>query len=266
MIDCHTHTKYSADGVNCAEEIISAAAEKGLEYIAITDHVDIGYPKRYGFNEGVPDLAAYKASLWPLKEKYSRKIYVAIGAEIGWTPENQGRNTEMLRGSRLEYIINSVHAAGTADPYYPDYFHGRDKRAAYKQYLKCVLDSLYAPYRFHAVAHIGYVGRNAPYADKTMKCGEYGDIIDEILQKIIRAGRIVEINTHVYNLRCPTMPGADILKRYRELGGEYVTFASDAHSADKLLRGYGQAVETAEQCGFKEWTVIKNGRKTTAPF
>ena len=63
----------------------------------------------------------------------------------------------------------AVHACDGNDCYFADYFRGKDKAYAYRSYLEAVRKSLDAPYGYDIVGHIGYVSRNAPYPDKTLR-------------------------------------------------------------------------------------------------
>mgnify|MGYP001509268911 FL=1 len=38
--DCHTHSIFSSDGELSIEKMTAIALEKGLSYLAVTDHVD----------------------------------------------------------------------------------------------------------------------------------------------------------------------------------------------------------------------------------
>ena len=54
-----------------------------------------------------------------------------------------------------------------------------------------------------------------------------------------------------------TNPCTDILKRYRELGGEIITVGSDAHAPADIAADFGQAAEILKSCGFDYYTVFE---------
>ena len=66
--DSHTHTKYSEDSREDPRASVEAAIEKGLKYIAITDHAD---PAHHEGILGVTEqmLSTYIAEIKALKEK-----------------------------------------------------------------------------------------------------------------------------------------------------------------------------------------------------
>lgn len=61
---------------------------------------------------------------------------------------------------------------------------------------------------------------------------------------VIKNGKGIELNTsyHRYGLKDAT-PSVNILKRYRELGGDIITIGSDSHSPEQL----GTYIENARQ-------------------
>lgn len=60
-------------------------------------------------------------------------------------------------------------------------------------------------------------------------------IISEILKTVISDGKGIEFNTsyHRYGLK-DTTPSTNILRLYRELGGEIITIGSDSHRPEHL--------------------------------
>ena len=49
----------------------------------------------------------------------------------------------------------------------------------------------------------------------------------------------------------------DILKRYKELGGEIITVGSDAHKPENLLHHFSRAKAVLEECGFQYYTIFQ---------
>ena len=71
-------------------------------------------------------------------------------------------------------------------------------------------------------------------------------------------GKAIELNTSgLRQVLGDTMPNFHLLKRFRELGGEYVTLGSDAHKAEELGEGIPRAMEMLEEAGFEYRTVYK---------
>ncbi|MDE7373415.1 MAG: histidinol phosphate phosphatase, partial [Clostridia bacterium] len=130
-----------------------------------------------------------------------------------------------------------------------------DKQTAYLKYLNCVRESLFVPYRYDIVGHIGYVSRKAPYADPKLYYSEFACILDEILKIIIDKGKILEVNTSVMPKVGEFLPGADILARYYELGGRKVSFGSDAHKSERIADKRALVIAELKRIGFTYLTV-----------
>ncbi len=258
-IDCHLHTSISPDGIDAPEKVINAAIDMGLEHICLTDHMDLFYSDMQF--QGVTNIDAHVKKLLPLKEKYKDKIYVCVGIECGWKKENEQANAKAVNCAGLEYIINSIHEVNGNDCYYKKTYEGKTKDEAYAEYFTAILNSLDAPYPFHAIGHMTYVSRYAPYPNAKISRGDYTDYIDAILKKLVEKGTVLELNSHTGNSGAYSMPELDIACRYRELGGEFITFSSDAHTVSRICDNYEFIAQKALDNGFKYFTVIQNGRK-----
>lgn len=77
LTDLHNHTNFSYDGKNTCEEIIENAISNGIEVIGICDHQ---------FSVG-SDLYRYVNKIKECKNKYSDRIKILCGLEIGCRPK-----------------------------------------------------------------------------------------------------------------------------------------------------------------------------------
>jgi histidinol-phosphatase (PHP family) len=79
--------------------------------------------------------------------------------------------------------------------------------------------------------------------------------LDRLLTEIIRNNKALEVNTS--GLRQDiglTMPEEKIIRRYKELGGKYITLGSDAHKASDVGAGIEDAMKLVKNCGFDKIT------------
>ena len=98
--DMHTHTHWSADGKSTLEEMVAAAAARGYEYYAITDH-------SHYLREG--KLARQLEEIEALRERYpSMRILAGVEANIRSSGEVDVSEDEL---SRLDWVVASVHQA-----------------------------------------------------------------------------------------------------------------------------------------------------------
>lgn len=259
--DNHIHTAFSPDGEGESETFVLRAISCGMRHLIFTEHVDNLYCDP-AF--GQADLEKYFARVRALREKYRDRIYIGAGLEVGYTTQNKLLNIELLETYRPDYVINSVHQVGANDCWFAAYFADKTPREACRAYLAAVRESLDAPYPFHAVGHIGYVLRNAPF--DTFLLPDFAAEIDDILRVIVQKGLILEINTSCRKPWLVTVPERGVIERYVALGGRKLNFASDAHRPEDVGRSYAVARDTALSCGITHQTVLQNGKEVSLPF
>ena len=81
----------------------------------------------------------------------------------------------------------------------------------------------------------------------------------EILKTIIEDGKGIEINTgSLYRKMDFAHPHPLLLKMYKDLGGEILTFGSDAHDLEHPGFNFDQASELASNLGFKYFCTFKD--------
>jgi histidinol-phosphatase (PHP family) len=116
---------------------------------------------------------------------------------------------------------------------------------------------------FHALAHADYPVRYFKINNLGIDVRKYYDLYIKVFEIIIRRGIALEINTS--GLRKEhfgeTMPSFDLLKIYKETGGELLTIGSDAHSTEQMEQGaesFRYVCENLLEIGFKYTSIIKN--------
>lgn len=258
--DQHMHCNFSGDSDALPEDMIKAAIAHGLSGICFTDHLDYDYPEEP--NIFLLDFDNYFRVLSDLKEKYADRISVNIGIELGLQTQVTGQNLAVAKKYPFDFIIGSSHVVNHMDPYYPEFFSGRDEDAAYMEYFESVLQNINSDVDFDVYGHIDYVVRYGPNKNAFYTYEKFKDIIDEILSLLISKGKGIEVNTggFKYGLGHPN-PTEDIIKRYRELGGKIITMGADAHTPEYVAYEFDKTAQIIKNCGFKYYTVFKN-RKT----
>jgi len=86
------------------------------------------------------------------------------------------------------------------------------------------------------------------------------ELIREILKKVIKNNKGIEVNTTGYyigNGQNP-LPSIKILKLYKELGGEILTLGSDSHSTDQLAYKFTETIKLLKEIGFNKLTTFKD--------
>lgn len=251
MIDTHTHCNHSGDSQADPREMLLTAIGKGMEYYAFTDHCNRDFELADVFCMPPLDLDKHFVELEALRDEFADKIDVGVGMECGWSDEAQEDYVAIEKKYPCDVIINSVHMVEKEDIYQQPYFLAREKNKAYGDYLTAVRASLDATYHYDIVGHVGYITRKAPYADKSLRHAEFSEMFDDILRAIIAKGKALEINTHTCSSVNNFIPSKEIFARYKQLGGELVTFGSDAHRKENIGANYDFASEMLISLGYK---------------
>lgn len=261
MIDLHIHTSFSSDSKEKMEDYIKKAIALGDNHvIGFTEHFDFDYVCS-GLRMDFVNFVGYFEEIAKMKEKYKDQIKILIGAEFGYSDnENSMALSNMIWDKYpLDYAINSIHLVDKEDLWFDEYFNTKTKEEAYGKYLQWVRNSLETTTKYHIVAHLGYCQRKATYENKILNYADFVEQFDDILKRIIEKNAILEINTSTRGV-CDLIPSKEVLIRYKELGGELITFSSDAHLADRLFDRYEYVASVAKEIGFKGFAYVENGK------
>ena len=258
--DCHLHSSFSGDSHTPMEEMILQGISQDLDTLCFTEHNDFDFPD-------APDLKgesfllnvdSYLYDLARLKEKYAGKIRLLFGVELGLQPEAMRRNAVFAKSSEFDFIIGSTHVCRGQDPYYPAFYEGRSDGEAYLEYFESVLENIVKFSNFDVCGHLDYVVRYGRTKDAEYSYLKYRDILDEILRQLLDKGKGIELNTGgIESGMRDFHPCADILRRYRELGGEIVTVGSDSHNTENMAAHFSRATEVLKACGFDYYCVFE---------
>ncbi len=254
--DTHMHTSFSGDSEAAPRDMIQRAYELGLGGICITDHLDLDYPEEPELF--LLDFSRYFPVLKGLADDYANKLSVCVGIELGLQPHLAETHRQLLREHSFDFVIGSSHVVHGMDPYYPAYYEGRSQADAYQEYFASILENIAAFDEFDVYGHLDYVVRYGPQKNEGYSYAAYRDVIDEILKILIKKGKGIEINTAGFKcgLGHPN-PTEDILKRYKELGGEILTIGADAHQPAHIAYDFEKLPALLQACGFSYFTVFR---------
>lgn len=255
-IDSHLHTSFSGDSDTPQEKQIEKAIALGMPALCITDHQDFDYPPHdYIFTF---DTEEYFQKLLHLKKIYKGKIDLRIGVELGLQTNLSVNLKDYTAKYPFDFIIGSTHVCQGMDPYYPEFYEGRSEADAYLSYFESELENIKTYDCYDVAGHLDYVVRYGPNKNTFYDYKTYADIFDEMLKTLIAKGKGIECNTAGFKagLGHPH-PTEDILKRYKELGGEILTLGSDAHCPEHLAYAFDSIAPVLKECGFKYYTTFK---------
>ncbi len=230
LIDVHVHSDFSFDSQEKTQNYLNQARKLNIPVIGFSEHYDYD-AFLDGADIGLTDIPKYIGYLKELKGNYSSPA-ILCGIEFGYSEAAVQQYKLLADNYDFDYVINSVHTLpNRGDSYYPEYFEGKTTKEAYTDYFKAVLRSVKAPFDYQIIGHIGYVSRYRSGVDSKIRYCDYSKIIDDILMEIIKRDKCLEINTSSGMAGSEFLPDKDIIERYLQLGGEKLSFGSDAHKA-----------------------------------
>lgn len=252
--DFHMHTAFSTDSESSPEEMIEEAIRRGLQTICITDHFDLDFTEP-GF---LVDFDTYFPALRNLQEKYRAYIDVRIGAEFGLQPHLSDAFREIAGKYPFDFIIGSLHVIDGMDPYRRKYFEGKTDEEAYRRAFECTIENIRAIADYDVLGHIDYVVRYGKHQAREYSYAKYADYLDEILRHLIENGKGLELNTAGWKYGLDfAHPHQDVLKRYKELGGEIITIGSDGHKPEHVAYDFHKVKDYLQACGIKYYTEFR---------
>ena len=261
LTDTHVHSTYSGDGKATMDAMIQQAISLGMKQICFTEHNDFDYPYAQEDKQDMflLNTDAYLFDLLRAREKYEGQIKILFGVELGLVPELKRKNLIFAKSHEFDFIIGSSHLCHGRDPYYASFYEGREEKDAYREYFESILENVKGYTQYDVYGHLDYVVRYGPTQNQNYTYADHADVIDEILRTIINNEKGLEVNTGGF--RCgigSTNPCRDILKRFKELGGEIITIGSDAHETKYLQDHFTEAADMLKEVGFKYYNVFEN--------
>jgi len=260
MYDFHVHSSFSGDCKYPMEKMVKGAIEKNLKMISFTDHID------YEYGESQLDFAFetldYLKEVKRLKSKFKQNIEVLSGIELGIQPHLGSKIPDLIDLNAFDFVIMSLHIVEGKEIHEGNFYKGKTSLQAYQGYYNDLLWSLESFDDFDVVGHLNIVERYGKYLDKILDIEEYQDVLINVLKKIISMEKGIEVNTSGIRYGMDSfLPGIEILKLYKSLGGEIITIGSDAHRPDDIGFGYRDVISLLREVGFKHICIFRNRKK-----
>lgn len=248
-MDMHIHTDNSPDGEHTAMLMCEYAMNQGLRAIAITDHCEVDLYHKDHFDRS---LRQSRFEAMKGRSVYTGCMIVLAGVELGQPTHDIAQANEIVSRCPLDIVLASVHnLEGEQDFYYLDY-RERDPYPLMERYFGEVLDTVEWG-GFDVLAHLTYptryiCGRDGVPLDLT----RFDDALEHILRRLAEQGKALEINTSGLRKGAEeTIPSARYVKRFRELGGEFITIGSDAHACGDVGANVEDGMRIAFDAGFR---------------
>lgn len=262
LADYHVHTEYSDDSVYPMEQVVKDAVRMGINELCFTDHVDYGIKRDWDcgkpieYRNGEPfanvDYPAYVSQIEALKEKYRDQIALKLGLEFGMQMHTIPQYERLFERYPFDFIILSVHQVEDKEFWTQDFQRGRTQEEYNRRYYEEMLNLVKCYHNYSVLGHMDLIVR---YDEAGIyPFGKVKAYVEEILKTVIADGKGIEINTSSkrYGLS-DTTPSMDILRLYRELGGEIITIGSDSHKPEHLGAYLQETKELLKELGFRSF-------------
>jgi histidinol-phosphatase (PHP family) len=249
MYDFHIHSNFSLDSKATMESIVKVALEKNFKTICFTDHVDLEATE-----ERIDLLFRpldYFRDINKVKYKYRDKIEILAGVEIGMQPGLEARYDSFIEENGFDFVIMSLHTINQKDIFHDYSSTELSSSEIISRYYDELLYCVKSYDNYDVVGHIDFIDR---YIDDRDVIKRYDLYMDK--------GKGIEVNTGGlrYRLNVPH-PKPSILKLYKELGGDIITFGSDSHVAEHVGYEYKWTEKMLKDMGFRYIYLFRNRKK-----
>lgn len=264
MIDLHVHSTCSADGGSTIAAYARRAAADGLAVVGFCEHVDFD-PRDNAYE--YLDVEGYDREIQAARQGVGG-VRLCQGVEITYQAGLEERIRNWLAGRRWDYVVASVHLVDYVDGWamisepraVQDYFVSHGQRDAYRPYFEELLRAARSGLG-DVLGHLDLIKRYGASHYGPFRPAEFEDEIRAVLRTMVEGGMGLEINTSG-GRQAPgePYPGLEVVRWYRELGGEVLTVGSDAHRVEDLGAGVPQALELARAAGFRAVAAFQGGQ------
>lgn len=256
LADYHIHSLCSPDGQDSMPLLAGAAAAAGLDEICFTDHFDT--LDLHGNPSPKFEFSPIRAQYAEAQAHYGGRIALRLGMELGGAVRDPVRAQTAAAVPELDFVIGSIHNDKSGEDYYNlNYTSKKQCMEIIGNYLSELLE-LTRLGAFDVLGHVTYPLRYMNGRDGLeMSFLPYSDRLREIFTLAVRSGRGIELNTNRGNA---PLPDLEVLKLYRECGGEIITLGSDAHTTHHVGLGIPEGRELLREAGFRYFTVYEKRR------
>ncbi len=265
LFDQHTHSRHSFDSATAPRDNVEQALKLGLAGLAFTEHFDT-HEDEWG--DCLYDDARFSEEIRTLQTEYGDRIRICKGLEVCYQPHKMGQILDFLSTHEFDVVLLSVHWAKGKPVHAPEHFVGVDPEQYVRDYLETVLQATAevldlkknGSQPFNILGHLDFAKRyTARLFGREVHVGS-SDLIEEILKNCLAAELVPEVNTSTLrNGMTEPMPGREVIRKYRELGGTAMSLGSDAHSPQCVGSHLAQAAAMLQSEGIERIAVFIEG-------
>ena len=263
IYDMHTHSDNSFDGNHSCVLICEGAVRAGAKGIAITDHLDID-DKSYNVRHFVTNQFVHTTRV---KSAFRDTLEVFRGIELGQGIYRKELSEQILKEMNYDFVLGAMHNLEDMQDFYFLEYDNETVDELLMKYFEDVL-KLAEWDKTDSIAHLTYPLRYICGKYKmNIDMAQFDEITDTIFETIIKNNKALELNVSSINkYHCDTMPNKKYIRRFKELGGKYVTVGSDAHFYDRVCENIDLGYDILKECGFDSFTVFRKREPSLIPI
>ncbi len=236
-----------------------AAATSGLDYFAVTDHYEPDRFKAASYRFPIED---YYRDICAARDALGDRMYIAAGIEYGepyFAPEDIQATVTQIP---FDVILGSVHylAGETGFLSFPyEAVTENERIALFDRYLNAYNDLVHSP-GIDVFTHPTYPLRYCLRKNLPFPLSAWEERMRTMLRHIVERGCGLEYNAahlRVPNKGIPDHTTETILRWYKEVGGEILVFASDAHFSEHIAAHHDFCMRVVRELGFRYIAVYK---------
>ena len=248
-LDYHVHTNFSCDSKTTMVTACDMAVLRGIDEIVFTDHADF---EPLDECTGYLRADAYMAEIRRCQFAYGDDLIIRAGVEVGEGHLYPDAVADLLAAYEFDFVLGSLHWVHGRPAFNGRYFKDQGLEKGLRAYFED-LACLVAGADFDVLAHFDIVRRAIyrVYGLRTLDYTSFEETIRRVLRTLVERGKGLEINTsNSHRGMGDPNPTPQVLRWYREEGGEILTVGSDAHVPDAVGLDYDRALDMARAAGF----------------
>jgi len=256
--DYHTHSDLSCDGHISIEQTCYLASVRGASGLTFTEHAMLEEDPAL---DTLPDRRAYAAELTSARAAFPA-LELGMGLELDLNPARRDDIGKLLAGE-WDFVLGSVHELAGIDlsAYDGTFGAGQNFKQAYDAYFRGLYEGVKALDTFDALGYLDLIRRDRRFTGHPFAYADHADILDALLKLLVQRGQGLEVNTAGWRYGLgEAHPGLQVLRRYRQLGGEIITCGSDCHSASAVFLDIQRGYALIKEAGF-QYVSLFEGRK-----
>ena len=195
------------------------------------------------------DYPKYAAEIASLQEQYRGRITIKMGLEFGMQCHTIPRYEKLFAAYPFDFIILSVHEVENQELWTQEFQRTRTQEEYNLRYYEELLALVKQYHHYSVLGHMDHIVRydlQGPFPFEKIR-----PLTAEILKTVIADGKGIEVNTSCFRYGLPDLtPSTRVLKLYRDLGGEIITFGSDSHKKEHLGQHIREAAGMLKELGF----------------